>query len=60
MSEGKRLKVEALVSAIKEVAEAISNNGGAEIKALVRETDNGEIMVHIIIEPYKFICEREV
>lgn len=46
---------EKLVAAIKEVAEVIAKNGGAEIKAQVLERREGEVLAHIIIEPYRFI-----
>lgn len=58
MSKEKILNTETLVSAIKEVAAAISENGGAEIKARVIENE-GELLAHIIIEPYRFIARAE-
>ena len=58
MSEKNILNVETLVEAIKEVAEVIAKNGGADIRAVVKETDN-VMQARIIIEPYRFIAERE-
>ena len=55
MNEKKLLNVEKLVAAIKEVAAVISENGGAEIRARVKEINEGEVIAHIIIEPYRFI-----
>lgn len=48
------LNVEKLVAAIKEVAAVIAENGGAEIKARLVEINEGEVIAHIIIEPYCF------
>lgn len=59
MSKEKILNIETLVSAIKEVAAAISENGGAEIKARVKEINEGEMVAHIIIEPYCFVSREE-
>lgn len=58
MNESSILNVEKLVAAIKEVAAVIAENGGAEIKARLVEINEGEVIAHIIIEPYRFI-ERE-
>lgn len=53
MSEEKKLNIETLVEAIKEVAAAISENGGrADIRAFVKELNDGTIGVRIIIEPF--------
>lgn len=49
---------ETIISAIKEVAVAVAENGGAEIKARFFES-NGEVLAHIIIEPYRFISKEE-
>lgn len=58
MSKEKILNNETLVSAIKEVAAVISENGGAHIKARVIEND-GELLMEIIIEPYCFIAKED-
>ena len=58
MNEKNILNVENLVSAIKEVAEVIAKNGGAEISAIVKEINEGEVMAKIIIEPYRFISRK--
>ena len=57
MSPKKIFNTETLVSAIKEVAAVIAENGGAEIKARVFETCESEVLAHIIIEPYCFKAE---
>lgn len=49
---------ETLVAAIKEVAEVIAKNGGADIKAIAKEINEGEVAVHIIVGPYRFINEE--
>lgn len=59
MSKEKIFDREALVSAIKEVAAVIAENGGAEIKARVVERSEVETLVHIIIGPYQFRAERK-
>lgn len=58
MNEKNILNVENLVAAIKEVAEVISKNGGAEISAIVKEINEGEVFAKIIIEPYRFISRK--
>lgn len=59
MNEKKIFNVEQLVAAIKEVAATIAENGGAEIKALVKEINDGEVVARIIIEPYRFIARDD-
>ena len=55
----KPFNIETLVSAIKEVAEVIAKNGGADIKAIVKEINEGETAVHILIGPYQFMKEAD-
>lgn len=48
-----------LVEAIKEVAAAITESGGAEIKFLVKETTAGELIGHVIVEEKQnLLCKR--
>lgn len=54
----KHLNIETIVSAIKEVAAAISENDGADIKAIFEESE-GELLAHIIVEPYCFISKAD-
>lgn len=44
-----------LVEALKEIAAAISENGGADVKMAVKQTSSVEYEARIIIEPYRYI-----
>lgn len=60
MSPKKIFNTETLVSAIKEVAAVIAENGGTEIKARVIEKSECEVLAHIIIAPYQFKSEKKI
>lgn len=59
MNEKNIFNVQDLIAAIKEVAAVIAENGGADIKAYVKEIDNRTVAARIIIEPYNVLEKRE-